>query len=354
MERYIGLDAHAASCTLGIIGPSGRHLREQVVETNGEALVGAICSIGSQRYRHLCIEEGELSGWLYELLKPHVARVIVAQAMRQSGPKNDAIDAFGWAERLRTNAIRTAVFKAPEQYATLRELARTYRLVVNDVVRAKNRLKSLYRRRGIAVSGNGIYGEANRAGWLEQLPASALVSGKAFFAEVDGLTALKQQVHGELVAEASRHAVVRLLQTVPGVGPLRAAQLVPIVVTPHRFRTSRQFCAYCGLAIVMRTSSDWVQLPDLSWTRAKISNTRGLNKNRSPVLKEVFKGAATTVIAQPPGSGALRDKYQRLLDGGTKPNLAKLTIARKIAAIVLRIWKDGNRYDEKTHRERLK
>jgi transposase len=173
-------------------------------------------------------------------------------------------------------------------------------------------------------------------------------------AEVDGLTALKKQVESELVAEASRYEAVRLLQSVPGMGPIRAAQVVPIVVTPHRFRTARQFWAYCGLAVVMRTSSDWVRLPDLRWVRAKVNSTRGLNQNRSPVLKAIFKGAATTVIAQPLGRSALRDKYQRLLDEGTKPNLAKLTIARKIAAIVLRTWRDNSRYDEQTHRERMK
>jgi transposase len=352
VERYIGLDAHTASCTLAVVGPSGRRLREQVVETDGEALVGAVRSIGGQR--HLCLEEGELSGWLYELLKPHVARIVVAQAMREPGPKSDAIDAFGWAERLRTKAIRTAVFKAPERYAALRELGRTYRLVTEDLVRAKNRLKSLYRRRGVAASGEAIYREADRESWLEHLPASARVAGQALHAEVDGLTLLKQQVREHLLAEASRHSVVSLLKTAPGVGPLRAAQLVPIVVTPHRFRTARQFWAYCGLAVVMRTSSDWVQLADRRWIRAKVNSTRGLNRNRSPVLKAIFKGAATTVIAQPAGSSALRDKYERLIDGGTKPNLAKLTIARKIAAIALRIWRDNSRYDEQTHRERMK
>jgi transposase len=352
MDRYIGLDAHAASCTLAIVGPSGRRLREQVVETNGEALIGAIRSIGGQR--HLCIEEGELSTWLYELLRPHVARVVVAQAMREVGPKSDSIDAFGWAERLRTNAIHTVVFKAPQRYAALRELGQTYRLLVKDLVRAKNRLKSLYRRRGIAVSGDAIYHEDHRDQWLEQLPRSARVAGQALHAEVAGLTALTQQVRSHLLAEASRHAVVRLLQTAPGVGPLRAAQLVPIIVTPHRFRGPRQFWCYCGLAVVMRTSSDWVQLADRSWTRAQVNATRGLNRNGNPVVKAIFKGAATTIIAQPTGSMALRDKYQSLLDGGTKPNLAKLTIARKIAAIVLRIWRDDTAYDEQTHRERMK
>ncbi len=38
--------------------------------------------------------------------------------------------------------------------------------------------------------------------------------------------------------------------------------------------------------------------------------------------------------------------YQRLLDGGTKPNLAKLTIARQIAAISLALWRNQEDYDQ--------
>jgi hypothetical protein len=37
--------------------------------------------------------------------------------------------------------------------------------------------------------------------------------------------------------------------------------------------------------------------------------------------------------------------YQRLLDGGTKPNLAKLTIARQIASIVLSMWRSEEVYN---------
>jgi len=40
MDRYIGLDAHASSCTLGVVSPSGKRLGHQVVETNAQALVG--------------------------------------------------------------------------------------------------------------------------------------------------------------------------------------------------------------------------------------------------------------------------------------------------------------------------
>ncbi len=42
MERTIGLDAHAASCTLAVISQTGRRLEDFPVETNGQALVEAI------------------------------------------------------------------------------------------------------------------------------------------------------------------------------------------------------------------------------------------------------------------------------------------------------------------------
>ena len=35
MERYLGLDVHAASCTLAVISERGRKLKDFPVETNG-------------------------------------------------------------------------------------------------------------------------------------------------------------------------------------------------------------------------------------------------------------------------------------------------------------------------------
>jgi len=39
MDRYIGLDAHAVSCTLAIVSEASKRLRDCPVETNGAALV---------------------------------------------------------------------------------------------------------------------------------------------------------------------------------------------------------------------------------------------------------------------------------------------------------------------------
>jgi hypothetical protein len=42
MERYLGLDVHAASSTLVVISEAGRRLQTHVLETNGRALVRTV------------------------------------------------------------------------------------------------------------------------------------------------------------------------------------------------------------------------------------------------------------------------------------------------------------------------
>ena len=175
------------------------------------------------------------------------------------------------------------------------------------------------------------------------MPAALRRATSKLYAHYDVLLDLKKQAETELVAESKKHSITRVLQTVPGLGPIRVARMLPIVITPHRFRTKRQFWSHCGLGIVIRSSSDWVRSESGQWQRAQVAKTRGLSRQHNHVLKATFKGAATTVIQQ----GArvpIYSEYERLLEAGTKPNLAKLTLARKIAAIVLRMWKDEEVY----------
>jgi hypothetical protein len=131
-------------------------------------------------------------------------------------------------------------------------------------------------------------------------------------------------------------------------GPIRTAQVVGIVTTPERFRTRRQLWSYSGLGIVTRSTADWVQDRTGKWVRGQHAQTRGLNRKRHPRLKAVFKGAATTVIAQLKDD-PLHADYERMLESGIKPTLAKLTLARKIAATVLSMWKHQEVYDPQRH-----
>jgi hypothetical protein len=102
----------------------------------------------------------------------------------------------------------------------------------------------------------------------------------------------------------------------------------------------------------MRSSSDWVRSAHGEWLRSKRYQTLGLNRNRQPLLKSVFKGAALQVASRMT-THPLNADYKRLLDSGMKPNLALLTISRRIAAAVLAMWKHEEVYDPSKHRSNI-
>jgi transposase len=343
MERYIGLDVHAASCTAAVIDARGKRVSgPHVLETNGQSLVEFI-KIQPGRV-HLCLEEGTQSTWVVEILGPHVAEIVVIHVGESRGQKDDARDAFALAERLRTGSIGTTVYKQVGPFAALRQLSRAHTMVVQDTVRTQNRIKALFRSRGVQVGGKAIYRAIERADWLSKLPVSSRSAAQVLFAQYDALCEVRDQAQKNLIKESHHHPITSVLETCPGLGGIRVAQLVSIVVTPERFRTRQQFWSYCGLGIVIRSSSDWIQGSKGQWERAKVQKTRGLNFNHNHTLKAVFKGAATTVVMQHPNDPLHKD-YERMLAAGTKPNLAKVTLARKLASIALAMWKHKEEYD---------
>ena len=62
------------------------------------------------------------------------------------------------------------------------------------------------------------------------------------------------------------------------------------------------------------------------------------------VFAPACKSAATNAAAKP---GPLQEFYTALLAKGIRPDMARLTLARKIAAITLTIWKKGVSFDAK-------
>jgi transposase len=346
MERYIGLDAHSATCTFAVMGPTGRRLKEQVLETNGKVLVEFVKSIAGDRY--LCLEEGTQSEWLYEVLEPHVKELAVVQAQRRQGSKSDSSDAWDLADGYRTGRLSRAVFKAPKIFTQLRQAVRGYQATTRDLVRAKGRLKAVFRSRGVAVD-DAVYDSAQLSRFTRRLPAPYRPLAELYASQVEAASEARERSEAWLMEETRQVEAVKRLSTVPGIGTVRAAQIVAIVVTPTRFRTKRQFWSYCGFGVVTYSSSDYVRGPDGKWQRKPVQQTRGLNRNRNPTLKEVFNGAAQTVILRMP-KHPLHHDYQRALEANVKPPHARLALARRLAAATWAIWKNQEEYDPAKHR----
>src|SRR5918911_85710 len=150
MDRYIGLDVHSQTCTLAVLGPTG------------PALIQAVRAIPGPK--HICIEEGTQSAWIYELLENEADELVVTMAERHGGSKDDARDALQLAEALRTRAIKRCVYKSCGPYSELRAAVRSYGLLRDDLARTKNRLKALYRSRGI-LAGDEVFHADKHLRW---------------------------------------------------------------------------------------------------------------------------------------------------------------------------------------------
>jgi hypothetical protein len=153
---------------------------------------------------------------------------------------------------------------------------------------------------------------------------------------------LRPTLRPELLAESRKHKASKLLRQIPCIGPIRAARLLALMQTPYRFRSKRQLWTYSGLGIETRDSAQYRFVRGQLQLAKKPQPIRGLNHNHNHEMKEIFKGAATRASC---GVGPLRDFYVALLAKGMKPEMARLTLARKIAAIALTLWKKEERFD---------
>jgi transposase len=342
--KYIGLDVHQATISVAVLDSAGKLVMEAILETKAETILQFMR--GLRGSLHVTFEEGTSAAWLHDLLKPHVTQVLVCDprknALLKAGNKNDRIDARKLAELLYLNKLNP-VFHGEAGVGTLKELARSYLTITRDLTRVMSRLKAIYRSWAIPCAGQQVYAPRYRAEWLAKITeAGVRRRAELYYRQLDVLAALRQEARRELLVEARKHFAMKLLRQIPSIGPIRAALLIALMQTPHRFRTKRQLWAYCGLALKTYTSGEYRFVGGQLKRSKKVLAIRGLNKNHNHDLKNIFKGAATRAAAV---GGPFQNFYEACVARGMKPPMARLTLARKIAAITLLVWKKGVRFD---------
>src|ERR1700692_140658 len=242
-----------------------------------------------------------------------------------------------------TKTLSGQVFHGETGNRALKELARSYLALTRDTTRVMNRLKALYRSWAIPCAGQRVYAPHYRSEWLVKISEAGVHRRtEIYYQQFDALRSLREQVRRDLLAEGRKHCAMNLLRQIPSIGPIRAVLLIALMQTPHRFRTKRQLWAYCGLALKTSTSGEYRIVEGQLKRSKKFLAIRGLNANHNHDLKNIFKGAATRAAAVP---GPFQEFHAGLVARGMKPTMARLTLARKIAAITLIVWKKGVRFD---------
>jgi transposase len=341
--QYLALDVHQSTVVATVREQGGAIVMRATVPTEARAILRLVRSVGSRV--HVAFEEGTQAQWLHDVITPYAERVVVCNTRGEGegGNKNDQLDADRLSERLRLGSLKS-VFHGAKSLLTLKELVRNYNNLVEDSTRVMQRIKALFRARAIPTPGVSVYRLSQRKQWLSRLDGGARIRAATLLTQLDVLLELRPKAKAAMIVEARRQTAWKILRSIPFLGPVRVAQILAIIRTPFRFRTKRNLWPYVGLAVVTRSSADHKFEGGKLRRRQKAPLTRGLNRNHNPILKSVFKGAANAATARP---GPLRDFYEASLARGVRDELAKVTLARKIVSVVLRLWKKGELWDPK-------
>src|SRR6202521_3810876 len=306
--KYIGMDVHKEAIVIAVLNGSGKLVMETIVETKASSILQFIHGLRGEL--HVTWEEGTWAAWLYDLLQPQVQQVLVCNprrnALLKEGSKSDKVVARKLADLLRSGMLRP-VYHGENGLRTLRELARSYQTIGKDLTRVMNRLKALYRGWGIPCAGTQVYAARSREEWLSKLPQVGVRRrAELRYQQLDGLQGLRRTLRPELLAESRKHKAAKLLRQIPCIGPIRAARLIALMQTPHRFRSKRQLWTYSGLGIEARDSAQYRYVDGQVQRSKKPQQLRGLNQNHNHDMKAIFKSAATMASSR---EGAFHDFY---------------------------------------------
>ena len=342
--KYVGMDVHKAITVIVVLNALGQMESHSKVKTKAENICDFFRGLSGKV--EVVFEEGTHSAWLHKLIKPLVSSVTVCNPRHnkliEDGNKTDDDDAETLAYLLRIGAVK-AVYKGDDEQQRLKECYRAYENLVQDTTRVKNRLQAIYRGRGMDP-GRAIYRADRRQEYLALLADEATrFRAQLLLDQIEALQELRKQAKKRFVLQACKHPDYPILSGLPGFGPVHTGQLIATVGTPHRFRTKRQFWPYCGLSVVTRSSADYKIVGGKIVKSQKKASTRGLNRNHNPGLKRIFKSAALTCLRYE----ECRAYYQHLVEDGTRPELARVSVARKLAAAALAIWQRKEKYDPK-------
>src|SRR6202166_391842 len=250
-KKYIGMDVHKESISIAVMNGAGKSVMECLIETKASMILQFIDGLRGDL--QVTFEEGTSAAWLHDLLKPHVTKLEICdprkKASMREGNQSDQIDARRLAELLRLNHL-SPVYHGEHGLRSLKELVRSYLTITKDLARVMSRVKAIYRSWGIPCTGTRVYAPRHRVEWLGKISeAGVRRRAEFYYQQLDALRTLRQEVRRDLLAESKKHQAWKQLCQIPSIGPIRAAVLLGILQTPHRFRTKRQLWTYSGFGI---------------------------------------------------------------------------------------------------------
>ncbi len=181
--------------------------------------------------------------------------------------KTDAADAEAICEAVTRPTMRFVAIKSPNQQNLLSQ-HRARQLMIGQRTQLSNMIRGLIGEFGYVVR-KGLnhirdFAKDLQAGNGPALPPAAQTVILSLFEQLLFLHARIKGLEVEIFAASRADKRVKLLETIPGIGPVTASAIVATVGSPHQFKSGREFAAWLGLTPLNRSSGGKERLGRIS------------------------------------------------------------------------------------------
>lgn len=333
-----GFDVGKKSSSYCVRNGARTILEEGKVSMKEAALRAAFT--GKPRMRFV-LEASTKSFWVADVVESLGHEAVVVDAAQTKAlvsarrSKTDKKDARVLAELGALDFLRPVARPTREQ-----RLAKMKLRVRQSLVRQRSELMA--RVRSLVDSEGGELGPSTAESFTKMVRASALPDGlmplvAPLLQVLDGLSVQVKQLDAAVEAWAKQDETARRLQTVPGVGPLVAASFVAVIREPTRFAQAASVASYVGLVPTQYESG-------------QTSRKGHISRAGDAHLRWMLTMAANGLLRAKSDSALRRWGLALAAKSGRKK--AVVAVARKLAAVLWKLWRDGTTFEARLEEAR--
>jgi len=340
---WAGLDIGEDISFLSAIDVANDAVSEQALPTDPAAIAMALDELAPGRIVHIAIEASATAVHLVRELRARGYPILVCETRQVSRylrvriNKTDTNDARGLAEiaKIGRSKISNVHVKSSEVQRLRSELVFRHKLNLHRVA-CEGMIRSLIRLHGgkVKTALSAATFKRNVETALEQMRCDLNVDLSdeilPLLSLSLGLREFLATLSDRLTVWAKAHPVCSRFMDIPGVGAICAISFYSVVEDPDRFERPEDIGPYLGLTPLVLQSGK-------SLRHARISK-RGNKMTRSHLTM------AASVILLRCRPNPLRT-WGKALSARAGPGKARVALARKLAVLMLALWKSGERYN---------
>jgi transposase len=336
MKMFAGLDVGGKTTAICVVNEAGKIVWQGAADTHPDAIAARLKGF-QEKLVKVGIESGPFTPHLHRSLAgmgfPMVCMDArrAADAIKSRRIKSDKAYAWALAEMLRTGWFTAVHVKSAESHKI-----KTLLGARDQLVRVKrslgNQVRGLLRPFGLKLP--------SRAGMKKFAVAAyqAVQNDRLMYAGIsallEALASIDAQIaklDGELKELAHRNEAAWRLMSVPSIGTITALAFIAAIEDPNRFKRTRDIGAYLGLTERRYQSAD----TDVGL---------GISKQGDAMARHYLYEAANVLLTSVRKPSALRNWGLKLMKT-IGPKRARVAVARKLAVLLGRIWKDGTHFE---------